>query len=316
MIVIQNPSWIRIVLFLRGTALQRVWPRVIFVTVVATLVTIAHTEWHVFRTNLTVTPFTLVGLALSIFLGFRNNTSYDRFWEGRKLWGSLVNQTRSMARQVVTLVAPYSGSNPDVSRDGIVELHRELVHAIAGYAHALRMHLRDVDDVDALRPFFDDAALGVFRSSRNRPITILEHLGKRVRFAFDKGLVHPQHVPLLEGSLEKLTDIQGGCERIKSTPIPFSYTVLIHRIVAVYCFCLPFGLVDTIMYYTPVVTTFIAYAFFGLDALGDEIEDPFGTDPSDLPLDAISRMIEVNLRQTLGETELPPFVAPVKDVLS
>ena len=112
-----------------------------------------------------------------------------------------------------------------------------------------------------------------------------------------------------------LTDIQGACERIKGTPIPFSYTTLIHRITAVYCYALPFGLVDEVKVFTPFVCAIVAYAFFGLDVVGDEIEMPFGTDFNDLPLRAISRMIEVNLLQRLGEEDLPPLLKPINEFL-
>ena len=120
---------------------------------------------------------------------------------------------------------------------------------------------------------------------------------------------------MLETSLVSLTDIQGACERIKSTPIPYSYNTLIHRIVAVYTYGLPFGLVSDVGIMTPVVVLVVSYAFFGIDTVGDEIEQPFGTDPNDLPLSAISRTIEVNLRQRLGETELPPMLRPVNEML-
>jgi putative membrane protein len=122
-------------------------------------------------------------------------------------------------------------------------------------------------------------------------------------------------VPVLEASLTTLTDIQGACERIKSTPIPYSYTVLLHRIVAVYCTLLPFGLMDSIKWATPAVVLAISYCFFGLDAIGDELEQPFGVDINDLPLKAISRTIERNLRERLGE-KVPPPVAPARGVLT
>jgi putative membrane protein len=123
------------------------------------------------------------------------------------------------------------------------------------------------------------------------------------------------HLPTLEASLTGLTDLQGACERIKSTPIPFSYTTLIHRIVAVYCYGLPFGVVSDTGWFTPLVVLVVSYAFFGLDTVGDEIEQPFGTDANDLPLTAISRMIEVNLRQRIGDTDIPPLLRPVDELL-
>jgi putative membrane protein len=121
-------------------------------------------------------------------------------------------------------------------------------------------------------------------------------------------------VPVFEASLSELTNIQGACERIKNTPIPFAYTVFIHRIVAAYCLFLPLGVVGDIHYMTPLVVLLISYAFFGLDELGDEIEDPFGTDLNDLPLAALSRAIEINLRQLIEEKEVPEFHQPIDGV--
>jgi len=129
-----------------------------------------------------------------------------------------------------------------------------------------------------------------------------------------KGWLHPYFVPVLEGSLTSLTDIQGACERIKSTPIPYSYTVLIHRIVGGYCALLPFGLADTIGWATPLVVLCVAYSLFGLDAVGDELEQPFGFDANDLPLEFLSRNIERDLRCSLGEP-VPPRIEAMGDVL-
>jgi putative membrane protein len=122
--------------------------------------------------------------------------------------------------------------------------------------------------------------------------------------------IHPQHLPLLEAALSDLTNLQGGCERIKSTPIPFSYNVLLHRIVAMYCFTLPFGLAPIVDWFTPIVVALIGYAFLGIDAIGEEIEEPFGTDANDLPLNALTTMIEVNVRQRLSGEDLPEISEP------
>jgi putative membrane protein len=131
----------------------------------------------------------------------------------------------------------------------------------------------------------------------------------------DRGLVDRYHLPLLEGTLTDLTDIQGGCERIKNTPVPLSYTELTHRIVAMYVVLLPFGIVNTTELMTPFVVAIVAFCFLGLDAVGTQIEDPFEEDPNDLPLMQISRMIENDLRQRLGETEFPPDIRPERGVL-
>lgn len=313
MLLLQRGHWWRQIATFRGTAITRIWPRLLFVTVLASIETALHMNGYWTVHGLTVVPFSLVAVALGIFLGFRNNTSYDRFWEGRKLWGQLTNTTRSLARQVQVLVGPHDEATGTTAE--AVVIHRELIHRVIAYVHALRLHLRDQDDLDALAGLVPEAERQALRGQANRPLAILNTLGGRVRDLWCQGHLDPLHVPVLEGTLFMLTDIQGGCERIKSTPIPSSYTVLIHRIVAIYVFALPFGLVDTIGMLTPLVVAFIGYAFFGLDAVGEEIEDPFGTDINDLPLSTLSRGIEINLRQALGETDVPEPLRPVDGVL-
>lgn len=317
MIILDKPTWWRILFKWRGTALKRIWPRVAFVTLVAIVITVfdLYTETP-FHPDLTTTPFALIAVALGIFLGFRNNTSYDRFWEGRKLWGRMVNTARTLTRQVLTLIGPLPGTEPSAEQAAeLRELHRSLVRYIAAYAHAVRLHLRDESSRDALLRLLPERDVDALERESNPPIAMLQELGDRFREAWTRGWIHHQHLPVLEKSLTELCDIQGGCERIKATPIPFSYTALIHRIVALYCFALPFGLIHSIQEYTPVVVAIISYAFFGLDAVGDEIEDPFGTDENDLPLTSITTMIEINVRERIGESDLPERPRPVSGIL-
>ncbi len=309
----KNRSWIKTVA-LGGFALPNIWTRTLAVTGLSLIMTVLYEEVPAVHYSLTATPFTIIGLPLGIFLGFRNNAAYDRFWEGRKLWGALVNTTRSFARQITTLVEPQpeaTAQDPAATR----ELQVELVHLVIAYVHALRHHLRDSAPWESLERILPAGELDRFRGKDNVPLAMLHRMADRLLELRRMHLISPFHVPVLEGSLASLTDIQGACERIKSTPIPFSYTVLLHRIVAGYCTLLPFGLMDSIKWATPVVVLAISYCFFGLDAIGDEIEQPFGLDVNDLPLKAISRTIERNLREGLGE-KLPPAVASIKGVLS
>lgn len=324
MIVRDNTTWLRMVFMWRGSTLTKTWPRLVFVTAVAGALTYVHDKHGWFETNLTLAPFSLIGLALGIFLGFRNNTSYDRFWEGRKLWGRVVNASRTLTRQMMTLVGTGEiGSDYRTAANGeapkeLSELHRQLVYRVIAYVHALRLHLRSQDRLEELAPFLSEKETQELKPEQNRPIALLQRIGAELRQAYDAGLIHPMHLPVLESSLTELAGVQGGCERIKATPIPFSYNILLHRIVFVYCFTLPFGLVDLpgIGPYTALVVLLVSYAFFGLDAVGDEIENPFGEDPNDLPLNAITVMIETNLRQRLGETDLPEPVKPKGFVLT
>jgi putative membrane protein len=312
MLIPSKITWWRTVFRYRGSELPRTRYRLLAVVLVSIVVT-ALERLHGWDTGLSPLPFTFVSVALGIFFGFRNNAAYDRWWEGRKLWGTLVNVSRTLCRQILTLVGPQPDA-PARRDDGAVQaLRRELVYRVIAFAHALRLALRDDATLDELAPFLPADELERLQGERNRPFAITQGTGERLRQAWHEGLIHPMHLPVLEASLGVLTDVQGACERIKGTPIPYSYTTLIHRITAVYCFALPFGIVDTVKGFTPFVCAIVAYAFFGLDGVGEEIEMPFGMDYNDLPLRAISRTIEINLRQRLGETDLPLPVTPVND---
>jgi len=290
----------------RGSALAQIWPLLLAAGVVSELLTLGYRHWQDTWLDITPLPFTLVGLALSIFLGFRNNACYDRWWEARKLWGRLINTSRSSARQAMTLIRGEGGD----------EVVHRWVRLQMAYAHALRYHLRvQPDRYGELADFLADDEVRELSAERNPPIGVLHRMGMLARRAMDDGLVDRFHLPVLEATLTELTNIQGACERIKKTPVPLSYTELTHRIVASYVVLLPFGLVQSLGEVTPLVVVFVAFCFLGLDAVGSQIEDPFEEDPNDLPLHQISRMIENDLRQRLGETELPAEITPERGVL-
>ena len=320
MMVPNRGGWLGLILRYRGTELPRTKYRILGVIALSILVTWAetHLDDQTFHSSLTVLPFQLVGVALSIFIGFRNNAAYDRWWEGRKLWGSLINTSRSITRQILTMLSdvPEGRTLSTEEHAEIRSLQAELVRRVIAFVHALRLQLRDIDDLSDLAPFLSAEEIASLKTESNRPSAISKGTAERVMQAWSRGWIHPLHVSVLEQSLTALTDIQGGCERIKSSPLPFSYTTLTHRIVAFYCYGLPFGLVRDVGILTPVVVLVVSYAFFGLDTIGDEIEQPFGTDDNDLPLDQMSRLIEVNLRQRLGETNLPLLLKPVDEFLS
>lgn len=326
MIVKIGQSWLSLIFTYQGSSLTHTWRRIAAVTSLSVLVTVAWEAvtlgWFVapytVPINLTTTPFSLVGVALGIFLGFRNNASYDRFWEGRKLWGALVNTSRNFTRQLLTLVTlpgPESEAE-EQDLDALRTWRREMVYRTAGYVHAVRHHLRGTEPFEDLADFIPAAEVEALKSLKNVPLGLQMTLGRRIQWAWKRGWVHDLHVPNLDRQLDEFLNIQGGCERIKATPIPFTYTVLIHRIVFFYCVLLPFGIVSTVGVLTPLVVFMISHAFFGLDDIGDEIEEPFGMEPNDLPLAAISRMIEVNLKQSIEDEAVPPLLEPVDELLT
>lgn len=285
------------------------WPRILTVTVFAMLVTYVELYFNIQDYTLTTTPFLLIGVALGIFLGFRNNASYDKFWEGRKLWGALVNTSRSLTRQACFML----NSIPDSME--VQHLRVVVVKRLIAFAHSLRCHLRNEDPEKEIKKFLSPEDLTKVLESTHRPLTILHQLGSDIAYARDRHWLDKFSFPFMDANLNELSNILGSCERIKNTPIPFSYSVLIHRIVASYCFLLPFGLVEKIGILTPLVVFMISFAFFELDAIGDEIENPFGLQPNDLPLTAISKNIEINLLELINDPDRPETPKPQNDFL-
>lgn len=303
-------SWIWVVAR-GGRALPSMHRRALAATLIALVATALFETVPNLHVSLTPTPFVLIGLPLGVFLGFRNSASYDRFWEGRRLWGALVNVSRSLGRQLLTLVRSTRPEEADEAK----ALREDMVRSVIAFAHACRAHLRDEGVDKVVAPFLSSHDHAIVLQHRNVPVGIVFLLGLKLQRAVQRGWINDVPAASVDASFSQLNDVLGGCERIRSTPIPFSYTVLMHRIVAIYCGLLPFGLADSIHYLTPIVVAFVSYALFGLDAIGEEVEDPFGMDTNDLPLLAISTNIEINLRQMIGDADVPAPVRPEGFVL-
>jgi putative membrane protein len=308
MIVRDRPSGLRMFLLLRGSVLPRILPSLFVNTVIATLVTLNHGDLFALKITLTTIPFSLIGLPLAIFLGFRNTAAYDRFWEGRKLWGELLLRSRNFSRQCQSLI---SGAQPVQASLGLTDVRVRMVYRAIAFAHALRLHLRDDPVITELQPLLLEAEWQQLAESSNKPDFLMLCMGDDLRACLQDGRIEGCLAASLDTTLSAMTAAAASCERIKSTPIPFSYTLLLHRTAYLYCFLLPFGLVDSIGFMTPFVVAIVAYTFFGLDALGDEIEEPFGKEANDLPLDAICRTLEINLRESLGDEHVPAPLTPV-----
>ncbi|HSV80128.1 MAG TPA: bestrophin family ion channel [Ramlibacter sp.] len=307
MIVRERPHGAHLFFIIRGSVLPHIAWELATCTLLAIAVTLTHGFIFTWKVTLTPVPFSLIGLALAIFLGFRNSAAYDRYWEARKLWADLTHRARSLARQLQTLAhfeAPARRGDPHDPRA------RAILRIIA-FAHALRHQLRGSDampDLSRLLPAADAQAVAASRCGTEH---LLRGIGEEVGLLLRKRRLDAPVAADVDASVSALAAAAAGCERIKTTPIPFPYTLLLHRTASLYCFLLPFGLIDAVGLMTPFVVAIVAYTFFGLDALGDEIEDPFGLANNHLPLDALCRVIEVNLLEALGETDLPPWLQPV-----
>ncbi|MFZ9888163.1 MAG: bestrophin family protein [Myxococcota bacterium] len=295
----------------RGSVSSQIKWRLLFFFLVAMGVTVSADAIREARLLLSPLPLSVVGVALSIFLGFRNSAAYDRFWEGRKLWGALVNTSRTFAREVISF--PDVASWPEAQRADVVALQHRLVRTCIAFVRGLKLHLRDDPSWQQLG--LDDERSEQLQREHNRPTAVVAMMADDLAALRRSGAVDSFHHAMLARRLGEFTDIQGGCERIKSTPIPLSHTALTHRICALYLLALPLALLEGAGVLTPFVTLFVAFAFLGLDAIGDEMEDPFGIDLNDLPLDTIATNIEINLRQRLGDPRdvIPTPPTPDRD---
>jgi len=285
MIIRKKENWFKMLFIWRGSVIPQLLPRLIILLIISIAIVSIKDTLYKYNIHLNPAPFTLFGIALALFLGFRNSASYDRFWEGRRLWGSLLSTSRNLTRQVHTLPTQVS----DVRNTSL------FINHLIALAYTLKHQLRDTDpkaDLDRLLP----ASLAIrVKAARYKPQLLIREMGHWVQMARHRSHIDYISQQSIDNNLDQLTDIIGGCDRILSTPIPYSYSVLLHRTVYVYCFLLPLGLVDSLGWMTPIIVVFIAYTYVALEAIADELENPFGLLPNDLALDALCHSLENSL---------------------
>jgi ion channel-forming bestrophin family protein len=256
-------------------------------------------------------PLSLFGSAIGIIVAFRNQSAYARWWEARALWGVIVNNSRSWARQVTTVMMPLS----EAEAGELTVVQRRLVYHQIAYAHALRQQLRGLEPWELLKPLLSEEELMKLRDARNVPLAIQQQMGALLRECQVRGWVDIAHWRALDANLDDIVDAQGGTERIKGTPMPKQYDYFPQLFVQIYCMMLPLALVTSMGWFTPLGSTLVGFIFLALDKIGRDLEDPFENSIYDVPMTALTTTIEINLRQLLGETVLPQAEIPVRGVL-
>jgi putative membrane protein len=230
---------------------------------------------------------TTLGFVISLLVVFRTNTAYDRWWEGRKLWGSLVNNSRNFAIKLASVL------------DSKDEEYRLFFRKyIPLYAESLKIHLQSESTRLSL-DVKEHPELYILEKDKHIPNQVARILSLKVQQMYKEGILTDAHMINLNNELSALTDICGGCERIKNTPIPYSYSSFIKRFIMIYVITLPIGYVFQLGYYVAPLVTFIAYVLGSLELIAEEIEDPFGGDPNDLPLQKICNNIQKHVEEIL-----------------
>ncbi len=231
--------------------------------------------------------FSLLGVVLSILLVFRTNTAYDRWWEGRRLWGTLVNNTRQLAIML-------EASLPKEDK----ESRHFFARHISNFGIALKEHLRSGVKFDELE--LTDEELNELKSKSHKPNHIAYMIFAKMQAIYRAGVFTDADIINFKQQHQVLTDVMGACERIKKTPIPFSYAVYIKTFISAYALMLPFGLYEDFGFYTVPLSMFIVFTMVGLELMAQEIEDPFGLDCNDLSTGEIAKTIRGNVCETLG----------------
>ena len=298
---------------------------------------------HGMDCSLPIAPLGTIGIAVAFYIGFKNNQSYDRSWEARKIWGGVVNVSRSFANQIISFI---SDNHPDKTTGDqtIEELHRELIYRHLAWITALRFQLRrkttagfgptkrtrpymQLTDIDAMKSeigeFLSDDETAAVDSYANAATQILRNQSEQLRKIIeDQRLTDEFRYIAMHELIVEMYSLQGKCERIKNTPFPRQYAYFSGVFTWIFILLLPFGLVGELatrgphmIWWTVPLSVVSCWIFFTMETVGDASEDPFENYFNDIPMTSLCRTIEIDLRQMLGEQDLPKPIEPVFDVL-
>lgn len=304
----------------------KVWPyikgQVLFVVIWSTAVWLLFQFAQEKAMALNFTPIGVLGSALAIFVAFRNNSAYGRWWEARILWGGIVNSSRVFARLVITFTDSHAHQeNYDKNRSEAFK--KSLVYKQIAWVHALRLHLREQNDWHEIQPFLNQEEYDLIKAKEDKPNAIHLMIGRQIYEAMANGTLGGFDSFQIEGQLLALANYQGGAERIKSTPLPRQYDFFTRVFVILFALLLPFGLLgfftseDLIRFSWLIIplSVFVAGVFIIMERTGAANEDPFENKITDIPMTSICNTIERNLKELLGETELPPELEAVDGYL-
>ena len=257
-------------------------------------------------------PLSIGSGAIGVVLGFRNSSSYGRWWEARTLWGRIAAYSRSVGRQAVAYI-----SDSDERQDHlqVEDVRRRIVYYQIAYINALRCQLRGQDPRLELTPFLDKEEIDSLHRATNVAAEIQRRMAALLQHSCRRGWLGEVHLALFDQSLTELAASQGGCERIKHTPVPKQYDYFLKLVVQGQCILLPLGMVASLGLLTPIGASLLGFIFLALEKFGRDLEHPFDHSDHDVALTSICRTVEIDLKQYLGDAKLPATIAPVQGVL-
>lgn len=270
-------QWFWGVIRLQGSVIPGIWPRVLVCGLFGGLISILYDR------GLPVSNPSIDKIVPSIVLGlllvFRTNTAYDRFWEGRKIWGSIINTNRNLARQIWVFVK--------ASTPAEVAQKQHILHLITAFTYTIKQHLRRLPPVDGIADLVTPAQLQKLELVQHPPLEVMFWVNDYLRQQHDRGNLDTYQMMAIVNLIDLQVNNLGSCERILKTPLPLAYTIHLRQLLLFYCLALPIQWVDSLGALTGWVTALISFTLLGIEEIGLEIENPFGSDPNDLPLDAM-----------------------------
>ena len=289
------------------TVARELWRHAIPIVLYVIAIELLDLRFHLEIYNFPISVVAVLGTVIGLILAFRTNSCYGRWWEARKLWGAIVNDSRSWTRQLIEFT-----SNVDAPT---VAKQRQMAHRQIAWCYALSRMLRDQESTQDLKGILSDEEIERCKNRTHVPNELLLCQGRELRALYDQGHLELYQFVELEKTLSRLTNSMGGCERIKNTNFPGSYSRLANTLIYLFVIFLPFGLVKVPAFGLITTSISLAMAFLMIDRVSIFLQDPFSSRPSDTPVLSLSRTIEINIREMLGETNLPEKRAAIKGVL-
>jgi len=300
-IVRDHPSSFRLFFVMQGSVVPKILGKIIGIALLSVVVLLVN-HYVVTLPKISIGAMGIFGVALSLFLGFRNNAAYDRWWEARKLWGSMIADVRNLGRHMYVFVG--KGEEREVI----------LAYAVA-FAHLHRGFLRGVDVQPEVTGWVGEESAASMIGKQNPADAALRAIAHRIGALIKKDAISGFGQMTISQTLSSLAFAQAGCERILTTPLPFVYSLLVRRTTYLYCWLLPFALIDSTGWFAPIFAAVVAYVFFGLQAVTNELELPFRNVQNGLPVDSMCRTIEISVAEALDRTP-PDSLSPTNHVLS
>ncbi|MEH2060197.1 MAG: bestrophin family ion channel [Nostoc sp.] len=283
--IAEKIKWVRVKLQVKGSVIKAIYKHILWCGAFGFLISLLyHFDLPVSQPILgSVIPSIVLGLLLV----FRTNTAYERFWEGRKCWGSIVNNVRNLARQIWVSVEEIS---PEDKENKITALN-----LLAAFGVTTKLHLRGEAVNSELEDLMPSTKYRKLKIMNNPPIEVAFWIGDYLQQQYHRNCLNSYQLTSMQELLNNLVDNLGACERILKTPMPSAYAIHLKQLLILYCFLLPFQIVHSLGWWTGLIAALVGFTVFGIEAIGLEIENPFGYDANDLPLDAICETMKRNI---------------------